>query len=179
MIRLLRLFIFIVALQPVYAQEPIAPRPSPLDMITMRYKTVYAKLTYSRPHKRGRELFGSLVPYGEVWRLGANEATEITFTGNVFINDFLLKAGTYSLFAIPNEDTWTIIVNADLGLWGSYNYNPKMDIVRFDVPVQVTDTVYEPFTMQFVQRNESADLIIRWDRILVSVPIRFVDPEQP
>lgn len=159
-----------------HAQEALKPRPSPLAVITMRYKDAYVKINYSQPHKRGREVFGNLVPYGKVWRTGANEATEMTLTHNIQINGNLLKAGTYSIFTIPDKEKWTIIINSDIGLWGSYNYNQKLDVMRFEVPVQtMQDTVYEPFTLQFDQRNDVADLLIMWDRIKVSIPIKFIN----
>jgi hypothetical protein len=176
----LRLFFSIVLLLPVpffvSAQEAITPRPSPLALITMRYKDTYVKITYSQPHKKGREIFGKVVPYGQVWRTGANEATEITLTKNILINGTLLKAGTYSIFTIPEKEKWTIIINSDVGLWGAYNYNPKMDVMRFDVPTQrLSAVVYEPFTMIFDQRNDVADLLIMWDRTRVTIPIRFIN----
>jgi hypothetical protein len=115
------------------------------------------------------------VPYGQVWRLGANEATELTTTKDIIINNILLKAGTYSLFAIPEKDKWTIIVNADLGLWGSYNYNVKQDVFRFSVPAQSTgDVIFEPFTISFDQKTDMADLLIIWDKTKVSIPIKFI-----
>ena len=120
-------------------------------------------------------MFGNLVPYGKVWRTGANEATEITTTKNILINGVLLKAGTYSIFSIPEKEKWTIIINSDLGLWGAYNYNEKMDVLRFDVPVQRIKEPYEAFTMQFNQRNELADLILLWDRTKVTIPIKFIN----
>jgi hypothetical protein len=142
----------------------------------MRYKDAYVKVVYSQPHKRGREVFGNLVPYGQLWRMGANEATEITLTKDMLINNQIVKAGTYSLFSIPEKEKWTIILNSEPGLWGSYNYNEKFDVMRFDVPVQITNNVnYEPFTLQFDQKNELADLLILWDNIKVSIPIKFIN----
>jgi hypothetical protein len=89
-----------------------------------------------------------LIPYDKVWRTGANEATEITTTKDLTINDQPLKAGTYSFLSIPGKEKWTIIINSDLGMWGSYNYNQKMDVLRFEVPVELLrETVYEPFTI--------------------------------
>lgn len=157
------------------AQEAVQPRPSPLAITSMRYKNTYVKIVYSQPHKRGREIFGGLVPFGEVWRMGANEATEITLTQDILINAVLLKAGTYSIFTIPDKIKWTIIINSDVGLWGAYNYNPKLDVMRFDIPVQETDTVYEALTMAFDQNNDKADLNISWDRTKVTIPIRFIN----
>lgn len=154
---------------------PEQDRPSPAAITSLRYKDAYVKLTYSQPMKRGREIFGKLVPYGKVWRTGANEATEITTTKNISLNGFLLKTGTYSIFTIPDKDKWTIIINSELGLWGAYNHNAKLDILRFDVPVQVADKVYEAFTLKFESRNESADLQLLWDRVKVVIPVKFLN----
>lgn len=159
-----------------YAQDAGTHRPSPLAIISMRYKDAYIKITYSRPSRRGREIFGKLVPYGEVWRTGANEATEITTTHNIQIQGTLLKPGTYSLFTIPEKNNWTIIINKEVGLWGSYNYNSKLDQLRIVVPVQaVTEKPVEEFTMRFDQRNELADLIMSWDNVSISIPIKFIN----
>src|SRR5688572_31274397 len=102
-----------------HGQEAVKPRPSPLAIAAIRYKDAYIKVTYSQPLKRGREIFGKVVPFDQVWRTGANEATEITTTKNIQINGTLLKAGTYSLFTIPQKEKWTIIINSELGLWGA------------------------------------------------------------
>lgn len=150
-------------------------RPSPLAITSSRYKETYIKITYSQPRKNGREIFGELVPFDKLWRTGANEATEITCTKDILINGLLLKAGTYSLFSIPNQIKWTIIINSDLGLWGSYNYNAKKDVFRFDVPVYTSESVYEAFTIQLDQKNDVADLLILWDKTKVSIPIKFLN----
>jgi hypothetical protein len=161
----------------VLGQTAVTPRPSPLAIVSARYKEAYLKITYSQPHKKGREVFGKLVPFGKVWRTGANEATELTITKNIQINGSLLQAGTYSIFTIPEKDKWTIIVNSDLGLWGSYNYNESLDVMRFEVPVQEIsgDVIFEAFTIQLVQRNEVADLLMLWDRTKVSIPLKFIN----
>ncbi len=161
----------------LYSQEAVKPRTSPLALITMRYKDTYVRITYSQPHKRGRQIFGKLVPYGEVWRTGANEATELTTTRDIIINGTLLPAGNYTLFTIPEKDKWTVIINKDVGLWGAYNYNPKMDALRFEVPVQQTDVAWEAFTMQFDQRNNVADLLLIWDTVKIVIPIQFIEPK--
>lgn len=162
------------------AQEAIKFRPSPTSIVSARYKDTYLKITYSQPHKRGRIIFGNLVPYGQVWRTGANEATEITITRDILINNTLLKAGTYSVFTIPEKESWTIIINSDLGLWGSYNYNSKMDVMRFIVPTQTLQgAVYEPFTIQIEQRNNVADLVLLWDSVRIQIPIQFIEPKLP
>lgn len=172
---------FLFSLTHLHAQEALPPKPSPLSVVSCRYKDTYLKVTYSQPHKRGREIFGKLVPFGEVWRTGANEATEITITKEIFINKQLLPAGTYSLFTIPYADKWTIILNKEVGLWGSYNYNPLMDVMRFDVaPVAIAaPTVYEPFTIRIDQRNNMADIVLLWDRTKVAFTVQFIEPKQP
>ncbi len=164
----------------VSAQEAIKPRPSPVAIVIARYKTTYMKITYSQPHKRGRMVFGNLVPYGEVWRTGANEATELTITQDIQLNKVALKAGTYSLFTIPETDRWTIIINKDVGMWGSYNYNSLTDVVRHVIPRETTNgTVFEAFTIQIDQKNDKADLLLMWDNVQVRVPIQFNEPKTP
>ncbi len=156
----------------VYAQES---RLSPLAMARMRYKDTYVKITYGQPQKRGRVIFGGLVPYGEVWRTGANEATEITLTGNLLVNGLLLPAGTYSIFTIPDRIKWTIIFNRELNLWGSYNYNPKLDVFRFESPVQEVPEEVEAFTISLDQDNDRAEMSFQWDHVKITVPVRFVE----
>lgn len=173
--------VFILSVLPIscaLSQEVPVTRPSPTALTTVRYKDTYVKITYCQPKKRGRQIFGGLVPYGQVWRTGANEATEITLTKDIFINGTLLSAGTYSLFTIPEKDSWTIIINKELGLWGAYNYNSKMDVMRFVVPVQaISDEVFESFTIKFEQRNNMADLLLLWDKNKISIPFQFIEPK--
>ena len=172
------LLLFLILPQLSFAQEAIQPRSSPLAISSARYKDTYLKITYSQPHKRERIVFGKLVPYGQVWRTGANEATEIVITRDILINNLPLKAGTYSLFTIPEKDSWTIIINSDLGLWGSYNYNQKMDVLRFTVPSQTMQgAVYEPFTILIDQKNDKAEIILAWDTIQVRIPVQFNEPK--
>lgn len=171
--RFILLFFLLSVASSLKAQELLKLRPSPLAIAAVRYQDHYVKITYSQPQKRNREIFGELVPYGKIWRTGANEATEITTTKDIVVNNILLKAGTYSLFTIPEKDKWTIVINTDVGMWGAYNYNPKKDLWRFEVPSQTTDKIYEAFTISFDQRNEVADLLIMWDNVKVSIPFKF------
>jgi len=160
-----------------YAQEVLKLRASPLAIASIRYKEAYLKITYSQPQKLGREIFGALVPLGQVWRTGANEATEITTTKDISINGSTLKAGTYSLFSIPDKEKWTIIFNHDLGLWGAYNYNQKMDALRVEVVVKPSpeNVVYEPFTIRIDQKTDTAEIFLLWDKTQVSFPIQFIE----
>lgn len=166
-----------VLIAPAIAQEKVTPRPSPLAIVNARYKESYFKITYSQPHKRGREVFGKLVPFGKIWRTGANEATELTITKKILINGNQLQPGTYSIFTIPEKEKWTIIINSDVGLWGSYNYNDALDVLRFEIPVQTIpgDLVYEAFTIQLDQKNEMAELLFLWDKTRIAIPIKFLN----
>lgn len=131
------------------------------------------KVLYSRPQKKGREIFGVLEQFDKVWRLGANENTEIYFAKAVTIGDKKIKAGTYSLFAIPSKDKWTIIVNKQTDRWGAFNYDETKDVVRVDVPVGKTDKVIEAFSMTFVDTPMGANLMMAWDNTQVALPITF------
>ena len=156
------------------AQEPLTPRPSPLALVTMKYEDTYVKITYCQPSKRGREIFGSLEPYGEVWRTGANEATELTFTQNVKIGGQEVAAGTYSLFTIPEKGDWTIIINKDLGQWGAFSYNQDHDLLRFQAKTESMEISYEPFTIEFEQKGiKNTNLLLMWDKTKVIIPIEF------
>ena len=134
------------------------------------------RITYSRPAKKEREVFGTkIVPYGEVWRLGANESSEIKFYQDVTIQGKKVKAGTYSLFAIPTATEWTIILNKDLDFWGAYSYNKDNDVLRISVPTKKTDEVVENFSIQCIKGSNDKETTMKmaWDMTLVEVPISF------
>lgn len=170
------IIILVTGIISAYAQESSKPRQSPLELTKAKYKNTYVKIVYGQPMKKGREIFGELVPYEQVWRTGANEATEMTATKDFYINGTLLKAGTYTIFTIPDRIKWTVIINKDVGLWGSYNYNEKLDVIRFEIPVADTgEESYESFTIQFNQKNDKADLKMMWDHTQIIIPIRFSD----
>jgi len=116
--------------QSLMAQEK---RASPLIEKTENVDNVEVKIQYGETSMKGREIFGNLVPYGKVWRTGANEATVIEFNKDVKLNGQLVKAGKYSLFTVPNEGKWTIIINSIWEQWGAYNYDENKDILRFEV----------------------------------------------
>ncbi len=135
-----------------------------------------AKVIYSRPHKKGRMLFGesaeSLCAYGVPWRLGANEATELEFFENVNIAGKNIQKGSYVLYCIPHSDRWTIIFNSNLNTWGLH-INPAKDIFKTDVPVLKQQPALEDFTMVFKENSTGADLIMAWDNVKTVLPIVF------
>ncbi len=130
-----------------------------------------ARVVYSRPQKNGRVIFGDLIEYGKVWRLGANEATEIEFYQNVKIDDTKIKKGRYTLYAIPDTAKWTIILNKETDIWGSFRYDIKKDVARFEVPVQTQTENAEVFTITFDKTEKGYDLQFYWDNIKISLPI--------
>ena len=130
------------------------------------------RVTYSRPQANGREVFGDLVPYGEVWRTGANEATEIKFYQEVTINGQKLAAGTYSLFTIPEQDAWTVIFNKALDYWGAYSYKEQQDVLRASAPTQTLEQPLEAFSIQFEKGEDNTAIMhLGWDDQVASLAI--------
>lgn len=130
------------------------------------------RITYNRPAKKNREIFGKLVPFGKVWRLGANEAPEIKFYQDVTIGGKKIGAGSYALLAIPGETQWTIIISSDLDQWGAYSYNPALDVVRVNVPVAKSEQVIENFSIVFAKKDAAnATMYLGWDTTQVAVPV--------
>jgi len=129
------------------------------------------RAVYSRPAKKGREIFGVLEQFGKVWRVGANESTEIKFYRPVVINNKKIKAGAYSLFAIPNKDSWTVIINSQTDKWGAFTYNQAKDILRVEVPVKNLPKPIELLSIAFTPKDNGATLIIAWDSTSVELPI--------
>ena len=130
-----------------------------------------ARILYSRPQKQGRKIFGELVEYDKVWRLGANEATEIEFYKDVKIGGKKVTKGRYTLYAIVSENVWTLILNKDTDTWGAFKYDSKKDVLRTDVVVQKTDEVVESMSMFFEKSTTGISLIIAWEQVKVTLPI--------
>lgn len=147
--------------------------PSPMDAAT--YPSNYKisdkaiKIIYSRPQLKGRDL-AKLVPNYEVWRTGANEATEITFYKSVRFGDVKVKAGTYSLFTIPNDKEWTVILSSDINVWGAYTYKESNDVARIKVPVTQSKEILEAFSITFEESVTGADMYMGWGTLRVKVP---------
>lgn len=128
-----------------------------------------AKVIYSRPQLKGRTL-NDLAPAGKVWRTGANEATEITFNKDVTLGKTKIKAGTYSLYTIPNEKEWTVIINKDVNIWGAYSYKEANDVARLNVPVTQAEDALEAFSMVFTKADNGFVLNLGWDKTRVAIP---------
>jgi hypothetical protein len=152
-------------------------RKSPHETI----KGGHISITYGRPYKNGRQIFGGLVPYGQVWRTGADEATEITIDKNCTFAGKPLKAGTYTLFTIPNPDGWTVILNSELKQWGAFGYDKVKgkDVLTASVTAAHVSKVTEQFTITIsnpgnnMVGTDTSVLLLDWDQTEVSVPIKF------
>ena len=130
------------------------------------------ELTYSRPSAKGRVVFGDLVPYGKLWRTGANEATRIVFTIPVEIGGKKLDTGTYVLYTIPAEDEWEVIINKGVNNWGVNGYKESEDVLHFSIPVVKVPTKIETFTIQFANtKPESCELQLMWDKKNIAIPV--------
>lgn len=157
----------LIATTAMAQQQMRTPRPSPKATLTQAVGITDITINYSRPGVKGRSIWGALVPYGQVWRTGANEATTIQFSDDVTINGQALKKGSYSLHTIPGQNEWTIIFNSVADQWGSYSHDPSKDALRvtakpergefaewltFDIPKMTTD---------------EATVRIRWENVAV------------
>jgi hypothetical protein len=135
-----------------------------------------ARVIYSRPHKKNRKIFGtdssSICPYGQPWRLGANESTEIEFFKPAVINGTNVKAGRYVMYCIPYADKWVIVFNNNLDSWG-LNVDPSKDIFKVEVPVQQQPEPVEDFTISFLETPTGADLMMTWDTVKIFLPITY------
>jgi hypothetical protein len=164
-----------------YATVDVSPMdmsyfPADYPKLKMAHTTVIppmARVIYSRPHLGGRKLFHDIQKYGETWRLGANEATELQLYKSAKIQDKQIPAGRYVLYCIPQPDTWTIVLNSNLDSWGLTQDSTK-DIARFTIPSRNINARLEFFTMVFEKTTEtSAELVMAWDNTEARLPVAF------
>src|ERR1039457_2062354 len=140
------------------------PAPSPACTLKQRVGVTDIEIVYSRPGVKERAILASLVPYGQVWRTGANNATKITFSTPVKLNGTDIPAGTYALFTIPGENEWTIIINKGAAQWGAFQYDEKADVARFKATPVTLSKPMETFVIEFTDiRDESARLNLAWE----------------
>lgn len=148
------------------------PAASPHAVLRQRVGVTDVEADYSRPSKNGREIFGALVPFGAVWRTGANASTKISFSDPVRVEGKEIPAGKYALYTIPTKDEWTVILYKDLSLWGSNKYKPSDDVARFTVKPETLSAPVETFTIDFDNlKEDSATMVLAWDRTRVPVKL--------
>lgn len=154
---------------------------SPQDVVKFESDKVEITVNYSRPYKKGRDIFGQMIPYGKIWRTGANEATTFTTSAPLNVKGEILPAGKYSLFTIPGEETWTIIFNSETEQWGvglftgEANRAEENDVLTAEVISVESPNVFEQFTISFEKMGEEIEMILMWDQTLVVVPITVAE----
>ncbi len=178
MIKLLRIVMILLALLAVsfVGMRFYTKSFSPSATATFEQGDFSVVVEYCQPSKKGRLIFGpqnskALIPYGKWWRTGANEATIITFAKDVLLAGRPLKAGTYTLFTIPEEKDWTIIINKEVGQWG-LSYDANKDVLRVPAPSIIKNEVVEQFVIDFREQKSGAEMLLRWDNREVIVPMR-------
>lgn len=168
---LLSLTAFYFTATASFAQVSLPPI-SPKATITQKVGLTPVSITYSRPSVQGRKIFGDLVPFGKVWRTGANESTKITFAEPVSLEGHKIPGGKYALYTIPGNDQWTIIIHKDTTHWGSDDYNESADYIRFNVPSSKNPNNVEAFTIDFTNYTQnSADIELLWAKTVVKFRI--------
>jgi hypothetical protein len=160
------------------AQQLELPRPSPNAKVTQTVGVTDISVDYSSPAVRGRKIWGGLVPYGQVWRAGANAATKITFSRDVVVGKTAVPAGSYSFFVLPTANKWTLILNKDANQFGAFTYKKGEDLVRVEVkpqPAPMRERLAYAIT-NFTDSTASLDL--EWEKVKVSLPIKLHTDEQ-
>ncbi len=152
----------------------LLPDASPPARVEQRIGLTDVTLQYARPAVKGRKIFGELIPYGEVWRLGANAATRISFSKAVRVGDASVPAGAYALYAVPGEKEWTWIVYGDTALWGARGYNPAKDLARIATPAEKLPERIESMELRWMNiRPQYAELVLEWEYTRVRLPFHF------
>lgn len=150
---------------------------SPEDTVTYQEDSLDLEVFYNRPYKKDRKIFGELVPYGEVWRTGANEATTFSTNEDLLIDGSKLEAGKYTLWTIPMENSWKVIFNSKMYPWGinldKQPYRePEFDVLVIEIPTEHIKDTLEQFSIYFEKDHDFVDLTMSWDQTKVSVPIK-------
>lgn len=175
--KVILMLLAVVALLEVNAQKLPELDASPADISYFRPEgrngDAVARVIYGRPSKKGRTMLGGAEAYGKVWRLGANEATEIKLYKDFTFGDKKVAAGTYTMYAIPSEKEWTIIFNKKLDTWGAYSYDEKLDVARVTVPVSKAEKEVEAFTIVFDGKGDTAAMYFAWENALVKLPFKY------
>lgn len=149
------------------------PQPSPTATITQKIGVSNVSVEYSRPGAKGREIFGGLVKYGELWRTGANKATKITFEEDVVFGGQKIKKGSYSLFTIPNDKAWKILLNTETEMWGAGDYDESKEIYNQTIETKESSDFIESFTIDFGEFEDfSAIMSIKWANTVVAIKIK-------
>lgn len=164
-------------LYSVFVENIFAKRLSPKDTVEFKLNDLKLEVFYNRPSKKDREIFGALVPYNQVWRTGANEATTFETNKPLEIKGVNIPAGKYTLWTVPKDSTWTVIFNSKQYSWGvnaqmEPMWDPNYDVLNIEVPVQKLDNTVEQFTIAFDNSTDKLYLTMAWDDVKVAVPLK-------
>jgi hypothetical protein len=163
---------FAVSSLALYAQEDKSKRPSPPAKAECKLAGGKAvTVDYSSPRAKGRKIYGGLVPYGQVWRTGANEATSFVTDTDITVGGTAVPAGSYTLFTIPNENKWTLIISKKTAEWGTNYPGPENDLARIDMKTSKLSSPVENFTISFTQSGNGCTMHIDWETTRASVDI--------
>ena len=168
----LLLFSSLTFAQQAPSPQDKAARPSPPAKATCSLgDSATVTVDYSSPRAKGRKIFGGLVPYGDVWRLGANEATTFVVSSDVSVGGTKVPAGSYTLFAVPNADQWALVISKKTGEWGTQYPGPSEDLARIDMKASQLPSPVENFTISFEKSGMGGTLNVDWETIRASVPV--------
>lgn len=146
-------------------------RASAHESVTATLNGKKVTIEYGRPQMKGREIFGKLVPYGQVWRTGADEATTLTTEGDLMLGSLHVPAGTYALFTLPAENEWTLIVNKTAKQWGAFKYDASADLGRVKMTVKQLSSPVEVFTIGLEPKGSGGTLKMQWEKTEASIPV--------
>jgi hypothetical protein len=175
--QLVMLLICLILIPQISAQDIKSLDVSPLDLAVFRPDGQTAKpvarIIYSRPQKNGRDIFGGIVPYGKLWRTGANQSTELNLYKDIIIEGKPLKAGNYTIYSIPGEREWTIIFNSNLYTWGAFDYDSSKNILEFKVSVKLVTNSREAFGIAFSGKDGKGSLVLAWDTTEIYINLNY------
>ena len=158
--------------------EDVFSTDSPKEIVKFEQNDTKLEVQYYRPSKKGREIFGALVPYDMVWRTGANEATTFTTNKNLIVDGVSVPKGIYTLWAIPKDSTWIVCFNTKQYPWGVDDQmhpmrEPKFDLAEVNVPVSHIDQTVERFTIAFDNSTDNLKMVMAWDQTKIEVPMKI------
>lgn len=162
-----------------FVENIFSDRLSPKDTVEFKLNDLKLEVFYNRPSKKGREVFGALVPYNKVWRTGANEATTFETNKNLMVDGIFVPEGKYSIWTVPNDSVWKVMFNTKQYPWGVDEqmqplWDPNYDLLEIDVPTETLDKVVEQFTIAFDNSTDDLKLTMAWDRTKIAVPLVVV-----
>lgn len=167
------LSLLILSSTVVQAQGLPIPQPSPAQTVKQSFATAFIEVSYSRPGLKGRKAFGDVVPFGKLWRTGANTATTIEFGDEFFVNGVSFSKGKYGLVTIPKETEWEVILTKDLNVTSEQAFKPENVVTRFVVKTERLNDAVETFTIDFTNiKPTSADVVLKWDQIQVRFTVK-------